>query len=120
MTFAYSSRNPEDEDVLRIHSCTKAIVFFSTPHRGGNGPLPCLQNPLTSFFLFILRNPKNDYLKLLRRDSDECFRIESSFCNVASDMLIATFYERLPLKSKLFGITIFKRLVNTSIAQRLD
>jgi protein SERAC1 len=54
------------DEYTAIQRSTKGVVFFSTPHQGGNGA--SLGDIFANIGLFLLGNPSNDYLKTLKRN----------------------------------------------------
>lgn len=64
-----------------IQKCTKGIVFFGTPHQGGNGV--GLARIFANIGLAILRNPSNAFLSALEKNSEFAEELADNFRNSA-------------------------------------
>jgi hypothetical protein len=94
-----------------IQKCTKGIVFFGTPHRGGNGAE--LGQVFANIGLVILRNPSNGFLSALERNSAFAEELADNFRHYAKDLRFISFYENYPVKKfYLWFIPLIKGLVS--------
>ena len=71
------------------------IAFFGTPHRGGN--LATLGSVAASIARFTLRNPKNTFLKALKRDSLFADDLVQDFRQQLENYHVLSFFETQPL-----------------------
>jgi hypothetical protein len=66
----------------------KSMIFFSTPHRGGNGA-----DGLS--LLLKLVGMSKEYIKDLMANSTLLYTINDDFTNTCSDLQLFSFYETL-------------------------
>lgn len=77
-----------------IRSSTKAIAFFGTPHRGGNGA--DLGSTIASIMRAFTGSAKNDFMDTLQKSSSGATNIHEMFKEQVSNYQIVSFYETLP------------------------
>ena len=70
-------------------------MFFGTPHHGGNRA--GLGEVAASIARGILRNPGNDYLNALKKNSFFATALREDFQLNQEDFDVLTFYETLPM-----------------------
>ncbi|ORY01196.1 hypothetical protein BCR34DRAFT_442403, partial [Clohesyomyces aquaticus] len=78
-----------------ICSCTRAIAFFATPHKGGNGA--SLSDRVASVTAFITGNRRNDILKILNPDSKHLANLTADFSHQYEDYQFFTVSETMGL-----------------------
>lgn len=83
-----------------IREATHGIVFFGTPHRGGEGVL--LGEVASKIVRAVLREPKNSFLESLKNDGPFSQTILEDFRTQLEDYNVITYYETRPLGN--FGI----------------
>ncbi|OAL54871.1 WD40 repeat-like protein [Pyrenochaeta sp. DS3sAY3a] len=76
----------QDQDYVDIMDKVKSIIFFSTPHRGGNG-----SDGLS--LLLKLVGMSKEYIKDLVANSTLLSSINDDFTNTCSDLQLFSFYE---------------------------
>jgi hypothetical protein len=72
------------------------LVFFGTPHRGGNKA--GLGDVAASVARFVLSNPANSYLEALKKNSFFAESLRYDFANRQEEFSVVTFYEEKPTK----------------------
>ncbi|EHL02851.1 putative protein SERAC1 [Glarea lozoyensis 74030] len=77
-----------DKAYTNIVSQLKAVIFMSTPHRGGNGAEALSQ-------LLQVFGMSKDYVKELASNSTFLQSINDEFTNVSQDLQLFSFYETL-------------------------
>ncbi|KAK3933802.1 hypothetical protein QBC46DRAFT_401200 [Diplogelasinospora grovesii] len=77
-----------------IRKATYGIVFFGTPHQGGN--LIKLGSVASKIVRAVLRQPSNSFLAALERDSLFADDLTRDFRHQLEDYHILSFYESLP------------------------
>ncbi|KAI9774757.1 MAG: hypothetical protein M1839_001624 [Geoglossum umbratile] len=88
-----------------IKNATYGIVFFGTPHQGGN--LASLGNIAASIARLCLRNPPNSFMEALEKDSLFADELAQDFREQLEDYYVLSFYETLPFKK--LGLIVDKR-----------
>ncbi|KAK5735538.1 hypothetical protein LTR17_008071 [Elasticomyces elasticus] len=84
----------QDDLYASIRRATYGLVFFGTPHRGGEHvPLGKLAARIVRA---VYRNPNNSFLEALEKDSIFADSIAQDFCNVAESFKVVSFYENRP------------------------
>lgn len=78
-----------------IRKATYGLVFFGTPHQGGNHA--GLGEVAASIGRGILRNPSNDYLNALKQNSFFAVALRRDFQLHQEDFHVLTYYETLPM-----------------------
>jgi hypothetical protein len=73
---------------MDMMSHVKAIIFLSTPHRGGNGAERLSQ-------ILQIFNMSKDYIKELASNSTFLQSINDDFTNMCQDLKLFSFYETL-------------------------
>jgi hypothetical protein len=81
-------------DAIRI--ATYGIVFFATPHQGGNHAK--LGDIAASVAKGMLRNPENTFLDALKKDSLFAEGIIKDFRHQLENYFVISLYETLPYK----------------------
>lgn len=66
-----------------IKQSTKALVFFGTPHRGGNGAV--LGEVLRNITIYLSGNERNEFLAVLQKNSEFLTRLTADFRNQYED-----------------------------------
>ena len=89
-----------DDAYDQIRKSTFGLVFFGTPHRGGNGAY--LGGIASDIARAVLGNPNSKFMEALKKDSLFTDILVQSFRHISSDFLILSFYETRPFKK--FGI----------------
>ena len=77
-----------------ISKATYGIVFFATPHGGGNHA--GLGEMFASIARYVLNGPKNDYLNSLRHDSFLANVLRDNFKQLQDNFHVLSFFETLP------------------------
>lgn len=102
------------ENSTAIQRSTRGIAFFSTPHQGGNGAV--LADVFSNIGLFLLRNPSNDFLRTLKRNSDLMVKLADDFRNAAKYIHFVSFYETLLVKMvKILKFAIVQGIVRSPL-----
>jgi hypothetical protein len=83
-----------------IRSETYGIVFFATPHRGGNHAK--LGDIAASIVKLVLQNEDNTFMEALKKDSLFAQGVSDDFRHQLKDYRVISFYETLAYKK--FGI----------------
>ena len=78
-----------------ISNATYGLVFFGTPHRGGNNA--ALGEVIASAVRFFLRKPANDYLNILRHNSFLAEGLRKNFKQLQDNFHVLSFFETLPM-----------------------
>lgn len=78
----------QDKDYVEIIDRVKSMIFFSTPHRGGNGA------DGISLLLKVVGMSK-EYIKDIIANSPLLHSINDDFTNTCSDLQLFSFYEIL-------------------------
>lgn len=79
-----------------IREATYGIVFFATPHGGGNHAK--LGDIAASVAKGILQTPDNTFMEALKKDSMFAEGIIQDFRHQLEDFVVLSFYETLPYK----------------------
>jgi hypothetical protein len=82
----------------KILNSTKAITFFATPHKGGNGA--SLGERAANIIKFFTGNLRNDILKLLNGHSKHLANLTADFAHQYEDYQFLTVSETLGLAKK--------------------
>ncbi|KAI9859416.1 MAG: hypothetical protein M1813_006753 [Trichoglossum hirsutum] len=93
------------ETYLSIKNATYGIVFFGTPHQGGN--FASLGSIAASIARLSLRNPSNSFMETLKTDSLFADDLVQDFRQQLEDYYVLSFYETLPFKK--LGVIVDKR-----------
>ncbi|KAI0383731.1 hypothetical protein F5Y04DRAFT_249567 [Hypomontagnella monticulosa] len=109
------------EPILRS---THGIVFFGTPHNGGN--YAGVGSIISNIGRSLLGNPSNDFINALSRNSHVLVAITDDFRHLSEQLQFICFYETLPLGR--FGIIVdqhsatlgFSGIRETDIALEAD
>lgn len=72
------------------------MVFFGTPHRGGEGT--SLGSVAASVAKFVLRNPSNSLMESLKKESFLADMLNEDFANQYERYQIVSFYETKPMR----------------------
>jgi protein SERAC1 len=75
---------------------TYGIVFFATPHRGGNHAK--LGDIVASVAKGMLRMPDSTFMEALKKDSLFADGIIQDFRHLLEDFFVLSFFETLPYK----------------------
>ncbi|KAF2872761.1 hypothetical protein BDV95DRAFT_397503 [Massariosphaeria phaeospora] len=94
-----------DDSYSEILRSTKLLVFFGTPHRGGNHAT--VGDYVARLYKTMARNPRNDLVESLREFSDTATKRYEQFRHKLEDFLIISFFETLPY-SKVAGLIVDK------------
>ncbi|KAI1355896.1 hypothetical protein F5Y01DRAFT_268006 [Xylaria sp. FL0043] len=94
-----------DETYKRIWESTFGLVFFATPHRGGNHA--GFGDIVAEVARHVLRNPGNTFLATLKSNSHYLSTITDDFRQMLEDFQIISFYETRPLGH--FGLVVDQR-----------
>jgi hypothetical protein len=102
------------KDIYReIPSATHGLVFFGTPHRGGNGVN--LANCVANIMSAITGEMSSTLLSTLKKNSALNDDICDNFRLQQEDYAVVTFFETLPVKIKpnrwFRWLPLFKRMV---------
>ncbi|KAI0881123.1 uncharacterized protein GGS22DRAFT_192610 [Annulohypoxylon maeteangense] len=84
-----------DETYKMIWGSTYGIVFFGTPHKGGNHA--GMGDMVAKIARSILGNPNNTFMSSLKKDSQFLDTITDDFRQLLEDFQILSFYETQPL-----------------------
>jgi hypothetical protein len=76
---------------------TYGIVFFATPHRGGNHAK--FGDIAASVARAVLQNPDNTFVEALKKDSLFADSIIEDFKHQLENFFILNFFETLPYKN---------------------
>jgi hypothetical protein len=87
-----------------INEQTIGIVFFGTPHRGGESA--SYGNVLTNIATNIM--PASRLVSALQTNSDQLMRLASEFKFQLSKYQIVSFYELRPMSSSLVSLSAKK------------
>jgi hypothetical protein len=90
--------NDTYSEILRS---TKLLIFFGTPHRGGNHAT--VGHNVAKLYKTMAGNPPNDLVKSLRQSSDTATKRYEQFRHKLEDFLIISCFETLPY-SKVAGL----------------
>jgi hypothetical protein len=66
-----------------IKKCTRGLIFFGTPHRGGNGAT--IGSVIRNIAVFFSGNERNQLVDVVQRDSDALDRLTGDFQNQYED-----------------------------------
>ncbi|KAI0102566.1 hypothetical protein GGR51DRAFT_286998 [Nemania sp. FL0031] len=94
-----------DKNYEPIHTSTAGLVFFATPHKGGNHA--ALGDVAAKIARGVLLYPSNTFMEALKRNSIFADTFIDDFRQHLEDYLILSFYETRPM-GKL-GIIVDKR-----------
>jgi hypothetical protein len=78
-----------------LRKSTRALVFFATPHRGGNGA--SLGDRAASIVTFFTGNLRNNILELLNKSSKHLADLTADFSHQYEDYHFLTISETLGL-----------------------
>jgi pimeloyl-ACP methyl ester carboxylesterase len=96
-----------------IRHSTKGLVFFGTPHRGGNGAK--FGNRVTNVVADMTGIESNDLLTYLDPDSPLAQNVHEDFSHQLPDYRCVSFFETLPTKLPFFPLQ--KIIVDSDSAQ---
>ena len=85
-----------DDSYRQLRNATHGIIFFGTPHRGGNSAR--LGDIASTIARGVLRNPQNNLMEALKTDSIFADSLVQSFRHQLEDYRIISFYETRPFK----------------------
>jgi len=88
-----------------IRTSTYGIVFFGTPHQGGNHAK--LGDIAATVVKTVLRNPNNTFMESLRKDSLYSEELIQNFRHQLEDYYVLSFFETRPFKK--FGLIVDKK-----------
>ncbi|GAP82519.1 putative protein SERAC1 [Rosellinia necatrix] len=74
-----------------IAGCTKGIVFFGTPHRGAD--IAKWGAMIRNIARVVTCWPRPSFLDVLRRNSEDLYKISEDFLPLSSNYAIISFYE---------------------------
>ncbi|MCJ1307661.1 hypothetical protein MMC25_001308 [Agyrium rufum] len=80
-----------DESYQDILRATQLLVFFGTPHQGGN--LATVGDYVAKLYRTLSRNPQNDLVEALKVDSDASTRRFEQFRHKHEDFLVISCFE---------------------------
>jgi hypothetical protein len=80
---------------MSIKKATYGLVFFATPHRGGE--FAQLGKIAAGIVRAIYSNPKNSFMDALEKDNLYADTIIEDFRNLLDDYIVYTFVESRPL-----------------------
>ncbi|KAI0423517.1 hypothetical protein F5Y09DRAFT_327184 [Xylaria sp. FL1042] len=93
-----------DETYEQIWELTFGLVFFATPHRGGNHAV--FGDVVAEIARSMLRNPGNTFMATLKSDSHYLSTITDKIRQMLEDFQILSFYDTRPLgRLSLISIT---------------
>ena len=84
-----------DDSYKSIREATYGIVFFGTPHQGGN--FAKLGDIAASITRGVLRNPSNSFMEALKKDSMFSDTLVGDFRHQLEDYHVLSFFETLPM-----------------------
>ncbi|KAI1149277.1 hypothetical protein F4825DRAFT_464274 [Nemania diffusa] len=84
-----------DESYETIRTSTSGLVFFATPHRGGNGA--AVGDIATKIARGVLLNPGNTFMEALKRNSIFAETLIDDFRQQLEDYPVLSFYETRPM-----------------------
>jgi hypothetical protein len=90
-----------DESYQDILKATQLLVFFGTPHQGGN--LATVGDYVAKLYLAMSRNPRNDLVEALKATSDSATKRFEQFRHKHEDFLVISCFEGRPY-SKATGL----------------
>ena len=77
-----------------IYEATYGLVFFGTPHRGGNHAN--VGSSFASVVRAILGRPENSFMHALKRGTFYAEALDRDFREIQEDFFVLTFYETQP------------------------
>jgi hypothetical protein len=80
-----------DESYHDILKATQLLVFFGTPHQGGN--LATVGDYVAKLYRAMSRSPRNDLVEALKADSDAAAKRFEQFRHKHEDFLVISCYE---------------------------
>jgi len=83
-----------DHTYEKLRVSTYGIMFFGTPHQGGNHAR--LGDVIASVARYVLRNPSNTLMEALKRDSILADILADSFRHQLEDYQMISCYETRP------------------------
>ncbi|KAK4988131.1 hypothetical protein LTR50_004153 [Elasticomyces elasticus] len=95
-----------DTSYREVLEATKLLVFFGTPHQGGN--LTTVGDYAAKIYRSVARNPRNDIVESLRATSEIATKRYEQFRHQLENFRVISCYEGLPY-SKLTGLIVDKR-----------
>ena len=97
-----------NDQYASMRKATHGLVFFGTPHQGGKHA--GLGEVAASIARGVLRNPGNDYLNALKKNSFFAAALREDFQQHQEDFNVLTFYETLPMpKVGMVSATLFSK-----------
>ena len=90
-----------DESYHDILQATQLLVFFGTPHQGGN--LASVGDYVANMYLAMTGKPRNDLVNALKETSDSATKRYEQFRHKLEDFLVISCFEGLPY-SKATGL----------------
>jgi hypothetical protein len=84
------------EKYTSICTATYGIAFFGTPHRGSS--LAKIGDVFAKITRAVLRNPRNTFMKALKRDEAYSHELSSNFQQFQDSFKFISVYETRPLK----------------------
>ncbi|KAK4997940.1 GTP-binding protein [Elasticomyces elasticus] len=95
-----------DTSYREVLGATKLLVFFGTPHQGGN--LTTVGDYAAKIYRSVARDPRNDMVESLRATSEIATKRYEQFRHQLENFRVISCYEGLPY-SKLTGLIVDKR-----------
>lgn len=83
-----------DSEYRPISDSTRLLVFFATPHRGGNHAI--VGDVVARIGRVVLSRPENDLVDALKKDSEAANKRFELAQHLPANCLIVSFYETLP------------------------
>ena len=80
-----------DSTYKSIVEATCLLVFFATPHQGGN--YATVGDAISGIVRACMHKPSNDLIKSLKSSSDEATRRFEQFRHLSEKFLVISFYE---------------------------
>ncbi|KAI1127532.1 hypothetical protein F5Y10DRAFT_193378 [Nemania abortiva] len=84
-----------DDNYEMIRTSTAGLVFFATPHRGGNHAT--VGDIVAKIARSVLSTPENTFMEALKRNSIFADTLIGDFRQQLEDYLILSFYETRPM-----------------------
>jgi hypothetical protein len=85
-----------NDNYASIRTATYGIAFFGTPHQGGN--FAKLGDIAAKIVSRIVRNPHNNFMEALKKDSLFSDELIENFKHQLEDYRVLSFFETLPYK----------------------
>lgn len=83
-----------DVSYKSIVEATRLLVFFATPHQGGQ--YASVGDVAATLVRTLLRKPRNDLLEALKHQSDEAARRFEQSRHLLEECLVVSFFETVP------------------------